>query len=105
MWGKLLTGAAAAGIGGRMAAKQVAKDQFGFGTTPGHAFEEVPENVLKLVEEDFGSQFGGDLSMMVLEHYKTTGDLIKYEEINNEVVKVLKDRYLEAITTPQNEEI
>ena len=91
-------------MGGKMLAKEVAKDKFGFGTTPGHAHDAVPEEVLRLVEEDFGPRFGGDLSMMVLEHYKTTGDLIKYKEINNEVVKVLKDRYLEAIINPQNEE-
>ena len=80
------------------------RDRFGFGTTPGHAYNEVPEDVLKLVKDDFGKHFGTDLSMMVLEHYKVTGDLIKRAEINKDVVRVLKDRYYEDVTNPQNEE-
>lgn len=80
------------------------KDRFGFGTTPGHAYNEVPEDVLKLVKDDFGELFGADLSLMVLEHYRVTGDLLKKKEINNDVIKVLKDRYLEVLTTPQAKE-
>ena len=51
MIGKLLTGAAAAGIGGRMLAKKTAKDQFGFGTEK-KVMQSKPAELLGVKPED-----------------------------------------------------
>ena len=83
----------------------MAKDSFGYGTTTGvvewgdeiSKEHQIEPEVIEAVQKDFGDKFGSDLSLLVLEHYKATGDLILGDRITPNVVDVLKDKYMNNI--------
>ncbi len=45
------------------------------------------------IKKDFGDEYGSDLSMWVMEHYKDTGEYIKPENITDETIFKLKNKY------------
>ena len=49
--------------------------------------------VIRRIAEDFGDRYGSDLSMWVTQHYKDTGYQIKYEDINDNIIKMLSSKY------------
>ena len=79
----------------------MAKDRFGYGTTTGivewNDGNELSPEIIEAVQKEFGDRFGSDLSLLVLEHYKATGDLILGDRITPNVVDVLKDKYMNNI--------
>jgi hypothetical protein len=62
------------------------KDRFGFGV-------EKEDPVIRRIAEDFGDSYGNDLSMFVIQHYKDTGDVINYKDIDDTMIKMFKSKY------------
>ena len=74
------------------------KDRFGFGFDDQE--HEIQPEVIEAVEQDFGEKFGTDLSLLVLEHYKATGELLTTQDIGEDTVKYLKDKYMDNVVNP-----
>ena len=66
--------------------KDANKDQFGYGT-------EQEDPIIDRIKSDFGDEYGSDISMWVIQHYKDTGEYIKPENITDEIILKLKDKY------------
>ena len=49
--------------------------------------------VIRRIAEDFGDRYGSDLSMWVTQHYKDTGYQIKYEDITDDTIRMLRSKY------------
>ena len=78
----------------------MAKDAFGFGTEWGSWISkehQIEPEVIEAVEKDFGDRFGSDLSLLVLEHYKSTGELLATKDIGIETLKALQDKYMDNL--------
>ena len=69
---------------------------FGFGKK----LENEPD-IIDSVKKDFGDRFGGDLSLLVLEHYKATGSLLSTKDIDLDTVQELKTTYMDKVMETQ----
>ena len=93
----------------------MAKDRFGFGTQDRGTWQDQmaglnkknrwadpradkvapldPIRTIQKIEKEFGDNFGSDLSMWVVQHFKDTGEHIKVKDLTPEIVQALQSKY------------